>query len=111
MRQGGVEVVGHWPRRSPFSRCSPRLVSTPRSAGVRATLSASNRSTAASKSNPRNRFGFSFSHTLRLALFAQDRITAETYYAVRQKQASPSLIARHLPTPSPAPPRKQPPRP
>lgn len=33
--------------------------------------------------DPLKRLGFSPSHTLRLALFAQDRITAETYYAAR----------------------------
>ena len=45
-----------------------------------ATFKAKSKSAAVSKSNPRNRFGFSLCQTLRLAALCHDWITAETYY-------------------------------
>ena len=48
-----------------------------------ATLSATNRSIAASWSNPRNWFGRSPSRALREAALRQEWITAKTYYAYR----------------------------
>jgi hypothetical protein len=44
---------------------------------------ASRRSTAVSKSNPRNWFGRSPSQTFRAAEFRQDLIMARTYYEIR----------------------------
>jgi hypothetical protein len=48
-----------------------------------ATFRANSKSTAASKSSPRNWFGRSPSHTLRAAEFRHDLIMARTYYGKR----------------------------
>src|SRR3979490_969976 len=71
------------PRRSPLSLCRPTLFKGLRSPSDLATFKASNRSTAASKSSPRNWFGRSPSQTLRAAEFRHDLIMARTYYGKR----------------------------
>jgi hypothetical protein len=48
-----------------------------------ATFKASNKSMAASKSNPRNWFGLPPSQTLRVAALRQDRIMAKMYYVAQ----------------------------
>src|SRR5205807_4298385 len=61
-----------------------------------ATFRANSESTAASKSNPRNWFGRSPSHTLRAAEFRHDLIMARTYYGKRWIATGPTSPAKSV---------------
>src|ERR1043166_3738342 len=83
MRHLSFTVTAHCSLRSPLSLCNPTLLSGLRSRNDLTAVSASSKSMATAKSNPRNRLGRPPSHTWRGAALRHDRIMAKTYYVLQ----------------------------
>lgn len=82
IRHGPLTVMAHWPRRLPFSGCSPTLLSGLIWSSRSAAFNTANSSSAASTSRPRHR-DLPDSNSRRVAELPHERITSYVYYVLR----------------------------